>query len=144
MPKTVRFLFFFFSEKSEHLKKVLTVDRPLMENVPHNSDIFEIKVPVYIKKHNVHFRYCLKIFKPFLSTIIHCIQKSWQRTHDFQKEGNSLSGRNSVHLLQLPEVDNLITRGYLLIDIEIFNLRLKQCFSCIQYHRRHITYSSLQ
>ena len=42
---------------------------------------------------------------------------------DFQKEGNSLSGRNSVHLLQLAQVDDLITRDYLLIDVEIFHLR---------------------
>lgn len=36
---------------------------------------------------------------------------------DFQKGGNSLSGRNKIHLLHLSQVDNLINRVYLLSDV---------------------------
>ena len=95
-----------------------------MDNIHHNSNIFEIKVPVYIKKHNVHFLFCLKIFKPFLLTKNNTLHtKVMTDNSDFQKEGNSLSGRNSVHLLQLAQVDNLITRDYLLIYFEILRPR---------------------
>ena len=82
-----------------------------MDNIHHNRNIFEIKVPVYIKRHHVHFRFCLKIFKPFLLTKINTLHTKVM-TDNFQKEGNSLSSRNSVHLLQLAQVDKLITRDY--------------------------------
>ena len=42
---------------------------------------------------------------------------------DFQMEGNSLSARNSINLLHLSQVYNLINRDYLLIDFEILTLR---------------------
>ena len=95
-----------------------------MDDIHHSSNIFEIKVPVYINKHNVHFLFCLKILKPFLLTKNKTLHtKVMTDNSDFQKEGNSLLGRNSVHLFQLAQVDNLISRDYLLIDVEIFHLR---------------------